>query len=167
MKNKIRLLTGLIVAQLAVPALAAPGFMTDWIQGKQVRWQFSPMTYHYSEDSEHKRVVMVGLERENADRSLDGAALFTNSFGQPTVYFYPWGRVYKSIAGIDSLSIKWTAGLLYGYRDPFENKVPLNFRGFSLALIPAVAYEFKPDWQLQVNILGTAGLMFSLSTRFN
>ncbi len=167
MKKIGRLFTALIVAQLANPASAAPGFMTDWIQGKQVRWQFSPLTYHYSEDPEHKRVVMVGLERENPDRSLDGAAFFTNSFGQPTVYLYPWGRVYKSIAGIDRLSMKWTAGVLYGYRDPYENKVPLNFRGFSLALIPAVAYEFKPDWQAQVNILGTAGLMFSVSTRFN
>lgn len=166
MKKKICLSIGLIVAQHCAPALAVPEFLTDWTQGKVVHWQFSPMTYHYSEDPEHKRVVMVGLEREHADRSLDGAAFFTNSFGQPTIYLYPWGRTYKSIAGIDNLSIKWTAGLLYGYRAPYENKVPLNFRGLSLALIPAVTYEFKPGWQAQVNILGTAGLMFQVNKLF-
>ncbi|TXT35306.1 MAG: hypothetical protein FD135_4988 [Comamonadaceae bacterium] len=154
------------MAQLSAPAFAETGFLDNWTQDKVVHWQFSPLTYHYSEDPNHKRVVMIGLEREHANRSLDGVAFFTNSFGQPTIYLYPWGRTYPSIAGVDKLSIKWTAGLLYGYRDPYENKVPLNFRGLSLALIPAVTYEFKPGWQAQVNILGTAGLMFQLNTLF-
>jgi len=163
---KKSLFTGLIVAQLACSALAMPDVITNWAAGNVVHWQFSPLTYHYSEDPEHKRVVMVGLEREHADRSIDGAAFFTNSFGQPTLYLYPWGHTFKSVAGIDKLSLKWTAGVLYGYRAPYENKVPLNFRGLSLALIPAVVYDIKPDWQAQLNILGTAGLMFQLNSRF-
>ncbi|OIQ64814.1 hypothetical protein GALL_536350 [mine drainage metagenome] len=165
--KKLRLFTGLIVAQLAGPALAAPDFITHWTQGNEVRWQFSPLTYHYSEDPNHKRVVMIGLERQHADASIDGAAFFTNSFGQPTLYIYPWGHTYQPMDGAKQLSLKWTAGFLYGYRAPYEDKVPLNFRGLSLALIPAVVYELNDGWRGQVNILGTAGLMFELSKPFH
>lgn len=166
MKKMYRLFTALIVAQLAWPVMAAPDFIENWARNKEVRWQFSPYTYHYSEDPEHKPVVMIGLERESADHSIDGAAFFTNSFGQPTVYWYPLGHSYKAVGGIEDLSIKWTAGLLYGYRAPYESKVPMNFRGLSPALIPAVVYEFDPGRSVQVNILGTAGLMFQFSMPF-
>ena len=110
---------------------------------------------------------MVGVEREHPDAKLDGFTLFTNSFGQPTVYVYPWGGVYHDIGGINHLSFKWTAGLLYGYKDPYQDKVPYNHSGFSPAVIPALAYEFKPGWSAQVNVLGTAGLMFQLNAPFN
>jgi len=166
MKKLLRLFTVLIVAQLSLPVLAAPDFIENWARDKEVRWQFSPYTYHFSEDPEHKAVVMIGLERESSDHSIDGAVLFTNSFGQPTIYWYPFGQSYKAIAGIERLSIKWTAGLLYGYRAPYESKVPLNFRGFSPAVIPAVVYALNDGWRAQVNILGTAGLMFQVSKPF-
>lgn len=166
MIKKFRFCTTLIVALLVWPAVAAPQFIEDWARGNELRWQFSPLTYHFSEDSEHKPVVMIGLERENADHSIDGAAFFTNSFGQPTIYWYPFGQTYKAIGGNARLSFKWTAGLLYGYRAPYESKVPLNFRGLSPAFIPAVEYTVGGGWQVQVNILGTAGLMFQLSKPF-
>ena len=166
MKKMCRVFTALIVAQLALPAMAAPQFVEDWASGTELRWQFSPLTYHFSQDPEHKPVVMVGLEREHPDASIDGLALFTNSFGQPTAYWYPWGHSYKDIFGVAGLSIKWTAGLLYGYRAPYESKVPLNFRGLSPAAIPALVYEIKPGYSAQVNFLGTAGLMFQFSMPF-
>jgi hypothetical protein len=167
MKNKVRLATFLIVACLTGPTLASQGFFSELAQDQVLTWQFSPLTYHYSEDPEHKPVVMVGLERGYPNTKVDGLALFTNSFGQPTIYVYPWGRTYKSIFGVEHLSFKWTAGLLYGYRQPYENKVPLNFKGFSPVVIPALAYEFNPGWAAQVNILGSAGLMFQLNKPFN
>ncbi len=166
MATKLRFCTTLIVAQLTAPLLAAPSFIADWARAGDLRWQFSPLTYHYSQDPEHKPVVMVGLERERADHSIDGAAFFTNSFGQPTVYWYPFGQSYPAVGGIERLSFKWTAGLLYGYRAPYESKVPLNFRGLSPAFIPAFEYQLGDDWHAQVNILGTAGLMFQASKSF-
>jgi hypothetical protein len=83
------------------------------------------------------------------------------------VYAYPWGGVYHAIGGIKPLSFKWTAGLLYGYINPYENKVPLNYQGFSPGLIVALAYEFKPGWSGQLNFLGTAGVMFQLNAPLN
>lgn len=168
-KKVLCLTIGLIVAQLGCAAStdqSDQGFMAELGRDKILSWQFSPYTYHFSKNPEHKNVFLVGLEREYANQKVDGLALFSNSFGQPTMYLYPWGGTYKEVFGVAHLSFKWTAGLLYGYREPYENKVPLNYRGFSPAVIPALAYEFKPGWHAQVNVLGTAGLMFQLTTPF-
>lgn len=167
MNKLIPIAFGLIVAQLAGNALAAPSFLSSLAQDKVLSWQFSPYTLHYHPSDDHKNVVMVGVEREHPDAKLDGITLFTNSFGQPTVYVYPWGGAYHDLGGVKHLSFKWTAGLLYGYKDPFKDKVPYNYKGFSPAVIPALAYEFKPGWSGQLNLLGTAGLMFQLNAPFN
>ena len=124
---------------------------------------WSNYTLHFHEDGEHKTVLVIGVEREYADGKLDGLSLFTNSFGQNSAYLYPWGAVYKNIHGIDRTFFKWTAGLLYGYVEPYENKVPLNHNGFSPGAILALGYEFQGGWSAQVNALGTAGLMFQLN----
>lgn len=123
----------------------------------------SPFTVHRSYDEEHKDVIMLGLERQRVNGSIDGFNLFTNSFGQPSVYLYPWGRVIPRLWGVDALSFKLTAGLLYGYVSPYDNKVPLNHNGFSPAAIIAFTYDFAPGWSGQVNVLGTAALMFQLN----
>lgn len=167
MKNLIRIVFGLIVAQLAGTALAQQNTAPDAGQGNVLRLQLSPYTYHFTPDSEHKDVLMVGLEREHPDAKLDGITLFRNSFGQDCVYIYPWGGVYRSIGGIKPLSFKWTAGLLYGYTAPYEDKVPLNYKGFSPGVILALAYEFMPGWSAQLNMLGTAAVMFQLTVPLN
>lgn len=130
---------------------------------KKVSLMFGPYTHHFTYDVEHKDSVMVGIEREHTDAKLDGVILFTNSFGQPSVYIYPWGGVYHALGGIKGLSFKWTAGLMYGYVDPYQDKVPFNYKGFSPAIVPALAYEFTPGWSAQIDLLGTAGLMFQIN----
>lgn len=159
----IRIIAAVIVGHIAGNALAQQNPAPAPDAGPVVRLQFSPFTFHYTYDTEHSDVVMVGLEREYPDARLDGVTLFSNSFGQPSVYLYPWGHVYHSIGGIEPLSFKWTAGLIFGYKDPYENKVPLNYRGFSPGFIPALAYEFKPGWSAQLSFLGNAALMFQLN----
>lgn len=162
MKNNIRIVSGLIVAHLAGFAWA----QQDPGAGSKLRWQVSPYTLHFSPSEEHQNVYMIGLEREHANGKLDGAVFFSNSFGQPSVYIFPWGQTYHGIWGVKPLSFKWTAGLLYGYKEPYENKVPLNYKGFSPGAIIALEYEFQPGWSAQVDMLGTAGLMFQLNMPF-
>jgi hypothetical protein len=164
MKKLIPIALSLIVAQLCSSALAT-NTPVQADSGNVLHFQFSPYTYHFSPSEDHKPVVMVGVERQYPNDELDGFTLFTNSFGQESVYIYPWGSVYKTVGGIQSLSFKWTAGLLYGYKEPFENKVPMNYKGFSPGLIVGLAYEFKPDWSAQLNMLGTAALMFQINMR--
>ena len=167
MNKLIRIITGLIVAHLAGSALAQQNEAPDAGQGNVLRLQFSPYTHHYTFDAEHKDVVMIGVEREYPNAKLDGITLFRNSFGQESIYIYPWGGVYRSIGGFRPLSFKWTAGLIYGYVDSFQNKVPLNYKGFSPGLIFGLAYEFKPGWSVQVNLLGVAAAMFEISAPLN
>ena len=167
MKKLIRIASGLIVAQLAGSALAQQETAPDVAPSNVLRLQLSPYTHHYSYDAEHKDVIMVGVEREYPDATLDGITLFRNSFGQESLYLYPWGHVYHSIGGIKPLSFKWTAGLIYGYLTPFENKVPLNYKGYSPGLVFGLAYEFMPGWSGQINILGTAALMFQINAPLN
>ena len=162
--NKLtRLVSGLIVALLAGSALAQSDVAPMAGSDPVLRLQFSPYTHHFTYDSEHSDVVMVGVEREYPNAKLDGITLFSNSFGQPTVYVYPWGGIYRAIGGIQPLSFKWTAGLLYGYKPPYENKVPYNHDGFSPAAIVALAYELPSGWSVQANLLGLAAVMFQIN----
>lgn len=126
----------------------------------------SPYTYHYTPKPTHRPVILVGLEREYPNGKLDGAALFTNSFGQPSVVVYPWGGVYKSIWGVDKLSFKWIAGVLVGYRGEFKNQVP-NIGGIAPAVIFALGYEFHPGWVAQINAVGTAAAQFQLNVKLD
>lgn len=128
-----------------------------------LRLQLSPFTQHFTYDSAHSDVVMVGAEREYPNTRLEGIALFSNSFGQPTLYLYPWGGIYRSLGGIAPMSFKWTAGLLYGYKAPYEKKVPYNHGGFSPAVIVALSYDLPSGWSVQANLLGLAAVMFQLN----
>jgi hypothetical protein len=162
-KKFLRIAMGLIVVQLATNALAQQAAAPEPVKDHVLRLQFSPYTHHYTFDAAHRDVVMIGLEKESRDAELVGITLFRNSFGQESVYLYPWGGVYRSVAGLRPVSFKWTAGLIYGYVDSFQNKVPLNYKGFSPGLIFGLAYEFQRGWSVQVNFLGTAAAMFEVS----
>ncbi|TAG28160.1 MAG: hypothetical protein EAZ37_02285 [Burkholderiales bacterium] len=126
----------------------------------------SPYTYHYNPKPTHRPVVLVGIEREYPNQKLDGAAVFTNSFGQPSIVVYPWGGVYKNIWGVDKLSFKWIAGVLVGYRGEFKDQVP-NIGGIAPAVIFALGYEFQPGWTAQVNAVGTAAAQFQLNVKLD
>jgi hypothetical protein len=166
MKILIRVALTLIVGHLSSTVWAQSILPELSGNGIQTHWQFSPYTLHYSYDTEHRPVRMVGLEREHADGKLDGLVLFSNSFGQPSAYIYPWGGVYKNMWGVAPLSFRWTAGLLYGYKPPYENKVPLNHNGLSPGAIIAFGYKFQSGWEAQLDMLGTAALMFQVNVPY-
>ena len=119
-------------------------------------------THHFNPKPTHRKVYLVGVGREYANGKLDGIVLFTNSFGQPSVYLYPWGGIYKSILGVDQLAFKWTGGLIYGYRGEFKNEVA-NVGGLAPVIIVGLNYTFKPGWSAQVNMLGKAAAQFHLN----
>ena len=55
------------------------------------------------------------------------------------MYVFPFGRRIQDICGIEKLTFKWTAGLLYGYVGEYAKRVPLNYKGFSPAANVALA----------------------------
>lgn len=164
-----RLRTGILIAGSLLASLShaqAPnwsdGFSFEVKPDDRLTLMYSPYTYHFSKSNEHRYVWLVGVEREREDGRLSGITYFSNSFGQPSTYIFPWGQSYRNIGGISGLFAKWSGGLLYGYVEPYENKVPLNVNGFSPAIIPSIGYE-KQGYGAQLNFLGTAGLMLQFN----
>lgn len=156
---------------LVVGLAASNAHAYDWTDGFNLtsapedRWNLtlSPYAQHFHPSDEHHHVWLVGVERERANGGLAGLAYFNNSFGQPSAYWYPWGQTYRNLLDKPQLYAKLTAGLLYGYREPYENKVPFNHNGFSPAIVPALGWEFAGRQQVQVNMLGLNGIMLQFS----
>lgn len=126
---------------------------------------FSPYTYHFSNNPEHKHVVLLAIDSQLPGDRLCGISLFNNSFGQPSVYVYA-GQQFNNLWGMPHVFAKVTAGLMYGYVAPYENKVPLNYKGFNPAIIPSLGYKLTAHDSVQIMILGNAALMFSYGRQF-
>ncbi len=122
---------------------------------------FSPYTVHYNPDKDHKPVVMLGLNKALEGRWFAGGVVFSNSFGQPSTYVYA-GQRYVDPFGFENWYLQWTAGLLYGYVGEYEDKVPLNYKGFSPGLVPSIGYRFNKYVYGELDFLGAAGLMFTV-----
>lgn len=146
-------------SQAAAPATATPHTTPA---GDTWRVIASPYTYHYSYNPEHRPVRMVGLERQYAGGFVMGGSWFHNSFGQPSAYVYA-GRRFDHVGGHESVFVQLTGGVLYGYKPPFENKVPLNHNGFSPGAVLSLGWQFTPTYSAQVNVLGNSALMFQFS----
>ena len=168
-KNVIAVLIGLASALMSPLALAY-----DWTDGFDLssksgdRWSLiaSPYTYHFHPSDNHKTVWLIGAERERADGSITGAAFFSNSFGQDSGYFFPWGQMHRGVLGQPQMYAQWTAGILYGYRGKYQHKVPANYEGFSPAIVPALGWEFDSKQRVQVNLLGLNAVMFQFTQPF-
>jgi len=155
-------LNGPALAEQTAAVSWTDGFSLDVREGDRLSFYYSPYTYHFTASPEHRDVWLVGLERERSDQRVSGITYFSNSFGQPSTYIYPWGQNYPNLGGVDGLFAKWSMGLLYGYVGAYQNKVPLNVGGFSPAIIPSLGFE-RAGYSTQINLLGTAGLMWHIS----
>lgn len=125
----------------------------------------SPYSLHYHHSEEHRRVFMLGLQRHAPGGLLLGATWFRNSFGQPSAYVYA-GRRFDNFTPYPALFAEVTGGVLYGYKPPFEDKVPLNRNGFSPGAVLSLGWQFTPMYSAQLNFLGNSALMLQLSADF-
>jgi hypothetical protein len=125
----------------------------------------SPYTLHWSDNPDHKPVVLVALDRHLKGNRFCGLALFSNSFGQESAYIYA-GQQWNDLFGNPKLFTKLSAGFLYGYRDQYKDKIPYNKYGLAPVIIPSLGYAFTPQDAAQVYLLGTAGLLFAYSHSF-
>lgn len=120
----------------------------------------SPYAIHFTQTDEHKHVFAVALQKVQANGDLAGVSLFSNSFAQPSAYGFI-GRKYARPFGLDSTYVQWTAGVLYGYKGKYQNKVPLNANGFSPGFIPSIGYQLTEHSSVQLTFLGNSALMFN------
>ncbi|MEY3251449.1 MAG: hypothetical protein RL227_422 [Pseudomonadota bacterium] len=131
---------------------------------EQAHWRvaMAPHTEHYRPSGEHQSVWAVALERQRRDGWLAGASRFSNSFGQPSAYIYV-GHRFDGLLGQRSLYGQLSAGLLYGYRGRFEDKVPLNHDGFSPGALATIGSQLTRRAAVAAHFLGDAGVMLQVS----
>ncbi len=125
----------------------------------------SPYTHHWSNNPEHKQVLLGAMDRHVAGGRFCGMAVFTNSFGQGSTYVYV-GKQWDGILGNPKLFTKVSAGLLWGYRGEYKDKIPFNNLGIAPAIIPSLGYAITPKDSAQVFLLGNAGLLFAYGRSF-
>ena len=137
------------------------GSYLDLFQGSAVEqrsFYASLYTAHYDPDPNHNNnQQMLGLEIELRGNRLWGFAMFDNSFGQESQYLYigkKW-RVFES----DRWYFKLTGGLLHGYKEPYDDKIPLNNLGVAPAAIPALGYHHKSFFVEFVQLGFSAGMI--------
>lgn len=155
-----------LLIALSSSAACAQESETGEFSGKPF-WEvlIGPFAIHWSNNPEHKHVYLLGIERAQADGYIWGFSAFSNSFGQPSAYAY-YGYRWDDLFGYPKVYAKLTGGIIYGYKYPYENKIPFNHDGVGLGVIPAIGYRFTPRDAVQVEMLGTAGLMFTYNRRF-
>lgn len=155
-----------------LPAQAGPSYCPEFLAekgapppGHRGEMTFSPYTHHWSNNPEHKHVVLLALDEQLPGGRLCGISLFSNSFGQPSAYVYG-GQQFNRLFGQERVFLKVTAGIMYGYVGEYQHKVPLNYRGFSPAVIPSLGYRLTEHDSVQVKLLGTAAVMLSWGRQF-
>jgi hypothetical protein len=125
----------------------------------------SPYTYHWHYSAEHRPVKLVAMDSHVSGGRFCGVAVFSNSFGQASTYVYV-GKQWDGILGNPKLFSKVSAGLLWGYRGEYRDKIPFNQAGIAPALIPSLGYYVTPKDSAQVYLLGNAGLLFAYARSF-
>lgn len=127
---------------------------------------FSPYTHHWTPNDEHEQVYALSVSRLLPNHRYCGFSLFNNSFGQPSAYAFAgksWPGFWQAQP---QLYVSVSAGIIYGYVGKYKNKVPLNVGGFSPVVIPAIGYRLSPKSTLEIQLLGTAAIMFGTTWRF-
>ena len=137
---------------------------SDDFHGKETFLYTSLYTKHYDPDPDHVNDQnMLGFESETGRNRLWGLAMFDNSFGQESQYLY-LGQKWRAFES-DRWYYKLTGGLLHGYKEPYEDKIPLNDLGVAPAIIPTLGHRQK-SFFAEFNQLGlsagmvTAGFVF-------
>ena len=149
MKNRLLAFVSALLCAFAVGASAgeqAPEPALDEgearLEPHQNRWliQASIWTDHFNTSTPHENQLnLVGVEWWAPGNWLMGAAAFRNSFRQPSQYFYV-GKLWRPWDAYPLVHVKLTGGLLHGYKDQYQDRVPLNSKDTNIAplLLPSI-----------------------------
>ena len=140
-----------------------PGLTRDL--GVERSFAYSSLyTTHYDPKPEHVNdQKMLGFELETGDKQVYGLSVFDNSFGQKSEYLY-MGKKWHSFSS-ERAYFKLTGGLLHGYKEPYEDKIPFNELGVAPALVPTLGYQHKL-FAVEFSQLGLAAGMITAGYSF-
>jgi hypothetical protein len=126
---------------------------------------YGPYNRHTGRGNYNCHPHFTGLEWGRPNHWALGASYFINSFSQ-SCWFTHASRSFTFTDSSDGVFVKIACGIIYGYRPPHEDSVPLNIRGFNPAIIPSAGYKWKHT-ALHLAIYGkNAGQMLLFSHEF-
>jgi len=126
--------------------------------------QISLYTKHFDPDPEHvNHQKLIGLEAVFENYWLGGLAVFDNSFGQNSQFLY-MGKSWR-IRHSRYWYFKLMGGLLHGYKEPYDDKIPFNGLGVAPAILPALGFRYKRV-MVEANLAGTAAMTITAGIRF-
>ncbi len=121
----------------------------------------SVYTRHFHYDPAHNDHQHLILGEWNVtEQWLVGAAVFDNSFGQPSQYVYG-GYRFRPFDKLQPLYLKLSAGVVHGYTGEYQDKIPMNNSGFAPVIVPSIGYCIN-RFCSELVIFGTAGLLVTV-----
>ena len=114
--------------------------------------------FHYDAAHDDHQNLILG-EWNITEQWLVGASFFHNSFGQPSQYVYG-GYRFRPFQKLQPLYFKISAGLVHGYTDEYQDKIPFNSSGIAPVIVPSVGYCFN-RYCSELVIFGGAGLLLT------
>jgi hypothetical protein len=127
--------------------------------------QTSVATRHFHPSpTQNNHQELLNLEWNYKDNLLVGAASFRNTYRQPTQLVY-WGAKFHPIDSVPDAYVKVVAGLIHGYKDEYQDRIPFNQLGTAPAILPAVGYCHKQLCS-ELIVFGAAGAMWTEGVRF-
>ena len=138
-----------LVGELLKPEPAEPYW---YVQGSIYTRHFKPSSKH----NNHQE--LFGLERHTENSYLLGGATFKHSYGKRSYYGYAGKRF-----DFDDTPFygKLTAGLLYGYKGKYRNKIPFNRFEIAPVIIPSLGAKYRRVGA-EVVLLGKAATMINI-----
>jgi hypothetical protein len=125
----------------------------------------SVATRHFHPSPEHNNHQgLINLEWNYDKHFVVGGATFSNSYNQDTQLVY-WGAKFRPLDSTPDLYVKVVGGLIHGYKDQYQDNIPLNNYGTAPVILPAVGYCYK-HLCTEVIVFGTAGAMWTAGVRF-
>lgn len=122
--------------------------------------QVAPGAIHFDPDPNHAdHSWLVGIEWQRPSRWLAGFSYFNNSHDQRCEYIYG-GKVWPWRDSGQGWYFKLTGGVILGYKEPYEDKIPYNHNGVAPGIVPALGYKLDRT-NVQLLLLGGAGLMIT------
>jgi len=126
--------------------------------------QTSIYTRHFDPEPDHNNDQnMLSVEAVLSNDWLVGATVFDNSFDQPSQLVFAGKR--WTIGGSEDWYLKLIGGLLHGYKEPYENKIPMNGLGVAPVLIPTLGFRYR-SLVAEANLGGLAVVVFTVGVRF-
>lgn len=151
---------------LACSGLYADDFVAPASDWSIERWTYMASVYtrHFDPEPDHENDQhLLSVEAGFSNNWLLGAAVFDNSYGQNSQFVYIGKR--WQISDSDYWYAKLRGGLLHGYKEPYDDKIPLNGLGVAPAVIPSLGFQYR-NFVSELSVAGTAAAMITVGFEF-